>query len=310
VRKHYRHYIKKLIPFFDIALALVYSVALLIQHTKPYKKIRPDTLKYTNKIVIRLNNFFDPTAYYSFYERLFYEKHLQSFQQNTRPEPKRTINSIEEQISPGVESVSNLLKSPSIGQQLEPSAHALVHSFVPHPPTKLFLYNTPKHLKEIVRSLLETQCRTQSTDIIDLNLFTESGFPKSTNQFNQPLVEIENDVVSQFDSDSFFLFGIDDAVPPLNHIKDIFTRIMPRVPHGMRIGVYGVSRTNQEDEWMKWNITFWSAQTLLEVLIANSENIEVECDSRFSDFSHRVSMSAMEGSLMGEDLIIFKKYRK
>lgn len=283
----YRQIVRLVISISDFSLALIYLIAWILQESSLYKKIGIDRLIITKRIVARLSSFFDAKALYSFYERQFYVSFVQSMRQPTEIAADARKKFQKFQRSHYLDTFNKIWQTQKSQKLLNTWHYTLLNSIFIQLPEKIFLFNTPDELDMLV----ETANKVVTTEnlveiqVVNLNLFRSSSEVSTAISECVPLRERYVEILSQFKQGDYFLFGLDDPVPPLDHIKEVFTEILPRLPENMRVGVYGVSGSDEEDEWIKWNLSFWSAETLLEVLIKNSEKFSIEWDSRFLDFS-------------------------
>jgi hypothetical protein len=303
--------IRSIIVFFDLLLASTYLAVFLIQKIPLYRRIGSDRLKITNQFTTLLSSFFDPKTYYVFYEKIFYEKFLNSSKITSPPKSLTSIDMLKRLRPDDIDVFNRFWSELFPGKEIDRGSYAFLYSLFEQPPKKVYLYNVPESFVEVVtfaqKVLIQEFCL--KFDVIDLNLFSiKNGHDQF--QGHKPFHEIASGIVENFESQDFFVFGLADPIPPLGHVRNVFVDIFPEVRNGMRIGVYGVSDNSKLDEWIIWNLSFWNAETLLEVLLSNSKDLVSEWDSRLLDLSRegylikRLNESSL---LVGTELIVIRK---
>lgn len=304
---------KMIILLFDLFLAAIYMVALIFQKTKLYQKIGSDRLTFTKRITRRLTSFFDPKVFYDYYERLFEETFLpppygHAFEKKSEKRTiKRTISSSKLSYFYDCWNKSNPDK------RIERASYALLSSIFNDPPSTIYVFNVADHLTEVIEFAQEvfTENFELNIDLINLDLFKRQKLVSGQLEENKPLKEIASQIVEKFGSRDLFLFGLGDPVPPLGHVNDVFIEIFPHFPAGMRVAAYGVSEKDDEDEWIRWNVSSWNAEILLEAILSNSMNLILEEDSRLLDlsFDKNLQESVKERyTFRARDLIVLRRF--
>jgi hypothetical protein len=287
-------------------------MAFVLQKTFIYKRIGSGRLPITKKLLVKLEGFFDVKAFYTFYEEEFHRLFIKSLEEVSNLEARNERVDIEIQRSGLLDLFNSKWKQANLEYNLGSAEYTLLNALFLEQPKKIYLFNTPKELSLLIREASQIVSRDSRSQIIDLNAFSDKLELGDDMKDFRPFIERIPDIVNNFHSEDFFLFGIDEPIPPLNHIKEVFTRIIPKIPGNMRVGVYGISPKTAEDidEWIKWNVSFWSAETLLEILISNSEDLITEWDSRNLDFSQEEHFSLIDENrcrLFAKELMIFRR---
>jgi hypothetical protein len=178
---------------------------------------------------------------------------------------------------------------------------------------KMVILNNPKRVINIgstsavmvvSQALLKSNHSNQPSHIV-------IGFPtreevkrdSSIKYFKKLINDIDLDIFKSLSENDLVIIDLPQLIPPDQDKSFFLTEILPLIPRGVLICFNNITVPYEfTDDWLKWTISHWSEQNMLEILLTKNQSYKIEAALYYLAMNDQVKLQKVLPMLKNKEL--------
>jgi len=178
---------------------------------------------------------------------------------------------------------------------------------------KMVIFNNPRRVinigstsavKVVSQALLKSNHINQPSHIV-------IGFPTreevkrypGIKYFKKQLNNIDPDIFKSLNENDLVIIDLPQIIPPDQDKSFFLTEILPLIPRGVLICFNNITLPYEfTDDWLKWTISHWSEQNMLEILLTKNQSYKIEAALYYLAMNEQVKLQNVLPTLTNETL--------
>jgi hypothetical protein len=178
---------------------------------------------------------------------------------------------------------------------------------------KMVVLNNPKRVinigsttavKAVSQALLRSNHSNQPSHIV-------IGFPareevkrsSSIQYFRKLINDVDLDIFESLNENDLVIIDLPQLIPPDQDKSFFLTEILPLIPKGVLICFNNITVPYEfTDDWLRWTISHWSEQNMLEILLTKNQSYKIEAALYYLAVSNQVKLQKVLPMLTSKEL--------